>query len=490
MSFTVRTITNETTAAKSEREKNEFLSEVVSFLDYVHTSTLSGFKQSEGVLNDDIYDNNELINHKTKITNLLNKTIVGMTPSELTEYNSTKSKNNSTTISGIHTHDIFRDVLTRQGSDTSQSNNRRLVFSALSQSGKIVFMTPDRNIAVVIKDVYVSTTDLGLEVDGYIVGSDMFNLFNGLGKDAMIIRIKSNMVSFAFPFNGPNSAMWTKSDGWSNGNPFQVGWRSDHVSFTNGLLNITLDNNPLCSVGSSACSNQPYASGEYKTNKPLSYGTSTFSVKPTKGSGVVNGVFMYTGVFGTTSHDEIDIEFLGKDTTTVQLNYFHNGIGGHEVLINLGFDASLAFHTYTIEWLPNSIKWLIDGVVVHTVTTSIPNKPMNLFLNLWATTGVDAWSGPFTYTTPLTFSIDSCSYVGVSQDTYEVETVNDAWFDSDSNSACGEVFSLLNIPTTEHVIYVPTNKLSFDTIYQATKVVGGLDYNLSYNRNAMTKSIL
>lgn len=43
---------------------------------------------------------------------------------------------------------------------------------------------------------------------------------------------------------------------------------------------------------------------------------------------------------------EIDIEVLGKDTTKVQFNYYTNGVGNHEYMYDLGFDASEGFHTY------------------------------------------------------------------------------------------------------------------------------------------------
>ena len=35
-----------------------------------------------------------------------------------------------------------------------------------------------------------------------------------------------------------------------------------------------------------------------------------------------------------------DVEILGKDTTKLQTNYFTDGVGGHETVISLGFDAS------------------------------------------------------------------------------------------------------------------------------------------------------
>ena len=129
-------------------------------------------------------------------------------------------------------------------------------------------------------------------------------------------------------------------------------------------------------------------------------------MKAARGSGIISSFFLYTG----TPHDEIDVEFLGKDTSKVQFNYFKNGVGGHEQLVNLGFDAASAFHDYTIEWRENSIKWYVDGVLVHSAVgdaSTLPTSPTYVYLNLWNGTGIDAYLGPFNYTVPLEASYDS-----------------------------------------------------------------------------------
>ena len=219
---------------------------------------------------------------------------------------------------------------------------------------------------------------------------------------------------FTAAMNAHDAFMWQKSDGFGNGAPFQVGWRADHVSFANGVMMLGLDNQPACSITSLNCSNQPYASGEYRSVDFVSYGTVRFRAKAVAASGVITGLFLYTGPSDGQPHDEIDIEFLGKNTNQVQFNYFTAGVGGHEVVLPLGFDASLAFHDYTIEWLPTVVNWYVDGVLKHSVSSvtgaSLPSYPQHIFMNVWAATGVDAWSGAFTYTAPLQGQIDWVSY--------------------------------------------------------------------------------
>ncbi len=202
---------------------------------------------------------------------------------------------------------------------------------------------------------------------------------------------------------------WHKADGWTNGGKFYCGWRADHVSFSNGAMSLQLDDNP-CPSG---CSGQPYASGEDRSNDLYTYGTFSIRFKAAQGNGIVSSFFLYTDSWDGQPHDEIDIEFLGKDTTRMQVNYWTDGVGEHETLIDLGFDAAADFHTYTIEWQPDAIIWRVDGLLVHTEDGSrgaLPSHPSRIMMNLWPGTGVDAWLNPFVYTGPLTAQYDQVSY--------------------------------------------------------------------------------
>lgn len=211
--------------------------------------------------------------------------------------------------------------------------------------------------------------------------------------------------SFSDDLNSYDTTRWTKADGWTNGGVFNCGWRADHATFSGGLMTLQLDN-ATCPSG---CSGKPYASDEYRTNDVYGYGTYTVHMRAANGSGIVSSFFIYNG----SPWDEIDIEFLGKDTTKMQTNYFTNGVGGHETLINLGFDASAALHTYLIVWQQGSISWYVDGTLVLTENGSrgaLPTNPGKIMMNLWPGTGVDSWLGPFTYTGPITAQYDSVQY--------------------------------------------------------------------------------
>ena len=58
---------------------------------------------------------------------------------------------------------------------------------------------------------------------------------------------------------------------------------------------------------------------------------------------------------GTRDQDEIDFEFLGNKKNSVQLNYYVNGVGGHELIIELPFDCSEDYHRYSIDYSDKAI---------------------------------------------------------------------------------------------------------------------------------------
>lgn len=127
-------------------------------------------------------------------------------------------------------------------------------------------------------------------------------------------------------------------------------------------------------------------------NKIL-YGKFEVTLKPTDVSGLITGIFLHRN----SPHQEIDIEFLGKDTTKMLVNVFYNpgtegtkleyGYRGTPVLIDLGFDAANAFHKYEIEWSENYIRWFVDEQLVYERVqwnpTPVTHLPMEFNVNIW-----------------------------------------------------------------------------------------------------------
>jgi len=136
-----------------------------------------------------------------------------------------------------------------------------------------------------------------------------------------------------------------------------------------------------------------FTSAAIVTQQKLLFGKFITTLKPTNAPGLVTGMFLHRN----SPHQEIDIEFLGKDTTKMLVNVFYNpglegtkleyGYRGTPVLIDLGFDASKEFHQYEIEWHENILRWHVDGHVVYERVqwdpTPIPNLPMEFNVNIW-----------------------------------------------------------------------------------------------------------
>jgi len=125
-------------------------------------------------------------------------------------------------------------------------------------------------------------------------------------------------------------------------------------------------------------------------------------MKTSNASGTVSTFFTYIDPTGNGTNDEIDVEIPGARSTTLEATYYRHGGSGIEHTINLGFDASAAFHTYGIQWLQNSINWIVDGKTVYTVngsSSTLPTIPPYFMINFW--TGVPSWLGPFTYAAPV-----------------------------------------------------------------------------------------
>jgi len=192
--------------------------------------------------------------------------------------------------------------------------------------------------------------------------------------------------------NSQDVSVWQVSSGWSNGTPFLNGWCSESILNDDNGLNISLEARP--------CSGEAYASGEYRTKEFLGYGRVEVEMKAAKGTGVVSSLFFYTGVSDGNAHEEIDIEILGVNPNRMQVNYWSEEFGvekEHPTFVELGFNASLGYHLYAIEWRENSIQWYVDNVLLHSEDGSkgkLPMLNMRIFMNLWVC-NAKTWCGIF-----------------------------------------------------------------------------------------------
>ncbi|KAI8094674.1 concanavalin A-like lectin/glucanase domain-containing protein [Thamnidium elegans] len=131
-------------------------------------------------------------------------------------------------------------------------------------------------------------------------------------------------------------------------------------------------------------------SPNFVASQLLQYGKVTYTLKTSGTPGAVTAAILIVPGGG----DEIDFEMLGGDRKKVQTNYFYGG----EIVygINGGntdsVDTADGFHSYTIDWSPERIRWLVDGKVIRTTKKSetcknkvckYPTHPTSVQIGLW-----------------------------------------------------------------------------------------------------------
>lgn len=195
---------------------------------------------------------------------------------------------------------------------------------------------------------------------------------------------KNNMTTVSEHFQKFDSSLWMLLDDTFPDNLAVFSPRNFTI-VNNNLASLT-----LCKKYASV---REYTSASICSRKSYLYGRFSIVIRPANVPGLVTGVFLHRN----SPRQEIDIEFLGKDTTKLLTNVYYNpgdeganleyGYRGTPILIDLGFDASKDFHRYSIEWSPTSIHWLVDGSLAYKRAnwdpTPIPHLPMQFYVNLW-----------------------------------------------------------------------------------------------------------
>ncbi|KAJ1926182.1 hypothetical protein IWQ60_004022 [Tieghemiomyces parasiticus] len=164
-------------------------------------------------------------------------------------------------------------------------------------------------------------------------------------------------------------------------NDFRVDWCPENAYVENGAMVWRLT--PTCGT-------------TVIYPKHMTRGRIEAVIKAGPTSGVVTAFIMQ----GNSPKDEIDLEWVGKDPHRVQSMYFVNGerVPGDELP---GYhDCSHAadmFHTYAIDFSPDSVSWSVDGNVVRTISRSpgqpFPNQADLLRMGVWDGSKNSFWAG-------------------------------------------------------------------------------------------------
>ncbi|WP_162933016.1 family 16 glycosylhydrolase [Roseovarius sp. EL26] len=193
--------------------------------------------------------------------------------------------------------------------------------------------------------------------------------------------------NFIDHFKGQVLENWQIADYNFTHPKFDTDWRRHQVELGNGInLSLTSKDN---------AENQ-FDGASIRRKDKTHFGRYEVVVKPARGAGVITGFFTYTGPYYGTQHDEIDIEFLGKDTTQIHLAWFVDG-ELYNKFIDLGFDAADRPRMYAFEWEADRLRWYAEGRLIYEHTSQegpIPQVPGYLYANLWASDPViSSWSG-------------------------------------------------------------------------------------------------
>jgi beta-glucanase (GH16 family) len=162
---------------------------------------------------------------------------------------------------------------------------------------------------------------------------------------------------------------------WANGHPFGCTFSSQQVSKNKGLLWLGFEGN------SGTCA-------EVRTKQFWQYGTFIVDMKPANVPGTVSSFFLYDGVAGTSTHFEIDIEFIGG-TTLLHTNYWIAG-QPHAQDIDLkalDIDPYQRSRQYSFIWQPNFISWQVmndagQWIEIRRVSVNL-FASMQLMMNAW-----------------------------------------------------------------------------------------------------------
>ncbi|ATU92268.1 family 16 glycosylhydrolase [Phyllobacterium zundukense] len=204
--------------------------------------------------------------------------------------------------------------------------------------------------------------------------------------------------AFRDSFDLLSSDRWFTSDGWTNGDHQNCLWLAERLSIADGILHLSLADKPG--------KNLSYSCAEIQTRQRFGYGTYEASMKIPFASGTNSNFFSHVGAPQGSPHNEIDFEFIGKHDGALQTNYFVNGVGGHEAVVEVP-DANSRFRTYAFVWEPDSIRWYIDGKMVREVREGVPTEPQKIYLSIWSTSTLSDWLGKFEYPgKPLDLEVD------------------------------------------------------------------------------------
>ncbi|KAJ0693162.1 putative xyloglucan:xyloglucosyl transferase [Helianthus annuus] len=240
---------------------------------------------------------------------------------------------------------------------------------------------------------------------------------------------------------------------------FQPYWAPDHFSFDGDAVNMKLDN---------------FSGAGFSSKSKYMFGRVNIQIKLVEGDSAGTVTAFYMSSEGP-KHHEFDFEFLGNTTGepyVVQTNVYVNGVGNREQRLNLWFDPTKDFHSYSILWNQRQVVFLVDDTPIRVHTNlehkGIPypkDQAMGVYSSIW---NADDWATQGgRVKTDWSHAPFVASYRGFEINGCECSVANS---DADNAKRCANVggwwdhpmLSELNVHQSHQLIWVRANHMIYD----------------------------
>ena len=183
-------------------------------------------------------------------------------------------------------------------------------------------------------------------------------------------------------FPGPYSNQWMSYDGFSDA--FHTGFfEQDIISAQNGNLDVYLHTQNGRALGAAPI---PLINGKWGGQ---TYGKFSVRMRSDELEGFGTGFLLWPDS-GNWNDGEIDFPESSLTEGVKGYNHCLNSPSSNCMIAETNYRYN-DWHTYSIEWTPSRLSFLVDDTVVGTTTNNIPSKPLHWVMQI-ATHGSPAAS--------------------------------------------------------------------------------------------------
>jgi beta-glucanase (GH16 family) len=176
---------------------------------------------------------------------------------------------------------------------------------------------------------------------------------------------------------GVKEKWWAYPDGWHDTTKNGTYYPSKVLSIGNGVLDMYLHTENGVHMVSAPVPRIPGAVG---AEGGLLYGRYTMRFKADPLHGYKTAWLLWPDSEIWPQDGEIDFPEGNLDGSFCAYMHHQGGTSGSDQDEYCTSATYTSWHTATIEWLPSSVTFLLDGVVIGKSTSAIPDTPMHMVL--------------------------------------------------------------------------------------------------------------